>query len=98
MQAAGKGFESPNLHCERHPEATASKVVSRSFLDRNSFGEKTLSKRDQVLEAVAKYADVSKDLLADNTDFMDELAMDSLHVFELILELEKMYGFESGGL
>lgn len=37
---------------------------------------------------------ISKDLLADNTGFMDELAMDSLHVFELILELEKMYGFE----
>lgn len=51
-----------------------------------------MSKRDQVLEAIAEHVKVKKDSLNDSTDLKDDLGLDSLDVVELTLQLEESCG------
>ncbi len=50
------------------------------------------SKRDLVLEAIAKAAKVSKDTLKDETDIVKDLGLDSLDIVEMTMELEEKSG------
>ncbi len=50
------------------------------------------SKRDLVLDAIAKAAKVGKDTLSDKTHLKDDLGLDSLDFVEMTIELEEKTG------
>ncbi|MBX9670116.1 MAG: acyl carrier protein [Candidatus Obscuribacterales bacterium] len=50
------------------------------------------SKRDLVLDAIAKAAKVGKDTLNDATHLKDDLGLDSLDFVEMTIELEEKTG------
>lgn len=49
---------------------------------------------DKIKELLAVHFDVDTDDVNEETSFRDDLGIDSLDLFEMVMELETEYGFE----
>lgn len=48
--------------------------------------------KDQILQILMEQLDLEKDDIKDDSDFVEDLEMDSLDMMELVIEIEKKLG------